>query len=72
MNSELAQLKSLVSEQFIFIKNPLQEIDDLQQQNENTSMYTNPLIKQIDNLKEENKKKNVIMQSLVEHNNALF
>ena len=35
-------------------------------------MYTNPLIKQIDNLKEENKKKNVIMQSLVEHNNALF
>ena len=72
MNSELAQLKSLVSEQFIFIKNPLQEIDDLQQQNENSSMYTNPLIKQIGNLKEENKKKNVIMQSLVEHNNALF
>ena len=72
MNSELAQLKSLVSEQFIFIKNPLQEIDDLQQQNENSSMYTNPLIKQKGNLKEENKKKNVIMQSLVEHNNALF
>ena len=72
MNSELAQLKALVSEQFIFIKKPLQEIDDLQQQNENTSMYTNPLIKQIDNLKEENKMKNVIMQSLVEHNNAVF
>ena len=35
-------------------------------------MYTNSLIKQIDNLKEENKMKNVIMQSLVEHNNAVF
>ena len=50
----------------------LQEINDLYQQNENTSMYSNALIKQIDNLKEENKMKNRIIQLLVEHNNAVF
>ena len=72
LNSELAQLQSLVSEQFIFIKKSLQEINDLYQRNENTSRYTNALIKQIDDLKEENKVKNRIMQSLVEHNNAVF
>ena len=50
----------------------LQEINDLYQQNENTSMYSNALIKQIDDLKEENKMKNRIIQLLVEHNNAVF
>ena len=72
LNSELALLQSLVSEQFIFIKTSLQEINDLYQRNENTSTYTNSLIKQIDDLKEENKMKNRIIQSLVEHNNAVF
>ena len=43
----------------------LQEINDLYQQKENTSM-------QIDDLKEENKMKNRIIQLLVEHNNAVF
>ena len=33
---------------------------------------TNTLIKQIDDLKEENKMTNTIIQSLVEHNNAVF
>ena len=69
---ELALLKSLVSEQFIDIKKSLQEINYLYQRNENTSTYTNALIKQIDDLKEENKMKNRIIQSLVEHNNAVF
>ena len=72
LNSELALLQSLVSEQFIFIKKSLQEINDLYQRNENTSTYTNALIKQIDDLKEENKMKNRIIQSLVKHNNAVF
>ena len=72
LNSELTLLKSLVSEQFIYIKKSLQEINDLYQRNENTSTYTNALIKQIDDLKEENKMKNRIIQSLVEHNNAVF
>ena len=72
LNSELALLQSLVSEQLIFIKKSLQEINDLYQRNENTSTYTNALIKQIDDLKEENKMKNRIIQSLVEHNNAVF
>ena len=56
LNLELAQLQSLFSEQFIFIKKSLQEIYDLYQHNENTSMYTNALITQIEDLKEENKK----------------
>ena len=72
LNSELALLQSLVSEQSIFIKKSLQEINDLYQRNENTSTYTNALIKQIEDLKEENKMKNRIIQSLVEHNNAVF
>ena len=72
LNSELALLKSLVSEQLIYIKKFLQEINDPYQRNENTSTYTNTLIKQIDDLKEENKMKNRIIQSLVEHNNAVF
>ena len=72
LNSELALLQSLVSEQFIFIKKSLQEINDLYQRNENTSTYTNALIRQIDDLKEENKMKNRIIQSLVEHNKAVF
>ena len=72
LNSELALLQSLVSEQFIFIKKSLQEINDLYQRNENTSTYTNVLIKQIDDLKGESKVKNRIIQSLVEHNNAVF
>ena len=63
LNSELALLQSLVSEQFIFIKKSLQEINDLYQRNENTSTYTNALIKQIDDLKEENKMKNRIIKS---------
>ena len=70
LNSELALLQSLVSKQFIHIKKSLQEINDRYQRNENT--YTNALIKQIDDLKEENKMKNRIIQSLVEHNNAVF
>ena len=65
LNSELALLQSLVYEQFIYIKKSLQEINDLYQRNENTSTYTNALIKQIDNLKEENKMKNRIIQSLM-------
>ena len=72
LNWELALLQSLVSEQFIFIKKSLQEINDLYQRNENTPTYTNALIKQIDDLKEENKMKNKIIQSLVEHNKAVF
>ena len=72
LNSELALLQSLVSKQFIHIKKSLQEINDRYQQNENTSTYTNALIKQIDDLKEENKMKNRIIQSLVEQNNAVF
>ena len=72
LNSELVPLQSLVSEQFIAIKKFPQEINDLYQPNENTSRYTNTLIKQIDNLKEENKMKNRIIQPLVEHNNAVF
>ena len=65
-------MQSLVSEQFIDIKKSLQEINDLYQRNENTSTYTNALIKQIDDLKEENKMKNRIIQSLVEHNNGVL
>ena len=72
LNSELALLQSLVSEQFIYIKKSVQEMNDLYQRNEDTSTYTNALIKQIDDLKEENKMKNRIIQSLVEHNNAVF
>ena len=72
LNSELALLQSLVSEQFIYIKKSLQEINDLYQRNENTSTYTNAFIKQIHDLKEENKMKNRTIQSLVEHNNAAF
>ena len=45
LNSELALLQSLVSEQFIYIKKSLQEINDLYQQNENISTHTNILIK---------------------------
>ena len=61
LNSELALLQSLVFEKLIYIKKSLQEINDVYQQNENTSTYTNALIKQIDNLKEENKMKNRII-----------
>ena len=71
LNSEIA-LQFLFSEQFMYIKKALQEINDLYQQNGNTSQYTNALIKQVDNLKEENKMKNRIIQSLDEHNNAVF
>ena len=71
-NSELAQLQSLVSEQFILMKKSLQEVNDLYGHNENTSTYSNTLIKQTANLKEENKIKNRIIQSLVEHNNDVF
>ena len=56
----------------MYIKKALQEINDLYQRNGNTSTYTNALIKQVDNLKEENKMKNRIIQSLDEHNNAVF
>ena len=68
LNSELA----LASKQFIYIKKSLQKLNDLYQRNENTSMYTNALIKQLDDLKEENKIKNRIIQSLVEQNIAVF
>ena len=72
MNSELAQLQSLVSKQFIFIKKSLQELNDLYQHNENISTYPNVLITQIEDLQEESKTKNRIIQSLVEHNNVFF
>ena len=65
LNSEVAQLKSLVFEQFIFTKKFLQEINDLYQQNENTFPYTKASIKQIDDLKEETKMKNRIIDLLV-------
>ena len=68
---KLAFVQPIVSEEFIYIKKSLQEINDLYQRNENTSTYTNALIKHIDDLKKENKMKNII-QSLVEHNNAVF
>ena len=55
-----------------YIKKSLQEINDLYQRNENTSTYTNALIKEIDDLKEENKMKNRIIQLLVEHNKLFF
>ena len=71
LNSKLAFVQPIVSEEFIYIKKSLQEINDLYQRNENTSTYTNALIKHIDDLKKENKMKNLI-QSLVEHNNAVF
>ena len=61
LNSELALLQSVVFEQLIYIKKSLQEINDVYQRNENTSTYTNALIKQIGNLKEENKMKNRII-----------
>ena len=35
-------------------------------------MYTNALIKQTDDLREENKMKNRIIQLLIEHNNTIF
>ena len=68
LNSELA----LASNQFIYIKKSLQELNDLYQRNENTSTYTNVLINQLDDLKEENKIKNRIIQSLVEQSIAVF
>ena len=71
LNSELALLQSLVSEQFIYIKKSLQEINNLYQRSQNTSTYTNALIKQIGDPKEENKMKNRKVQALVEHN-AVF
>ena len=72
LNWELVLLQSLFCQQFIYIKKPLQKINGLYQQNENTSTYTNAPIKQIDDLEEESKMKNRIIQSLVEHNNASF
>ena len=61
LNSELALLQSLVSEQFIYIKKSLQEINYLYQKNENTSTYTNALRKQIDDPKMGKKMKNKII-----------
>ena len=43
----------------------LEEINYLYQRNENTSTYTNALIKQIDDLKEENKMENRETEPLV-------
>ena len=51
LNSKWALLQSFFSEQFIYIKKSLQEINDLYQRNENSSTYA--LIKQVDDLKEE-------------------
>ena len=53
-------------------KKTLEEINDLYQWNENTSTYTTALIKKTDDLKEESKMKNRIIQSLIEHNNAVL
>ena len=72
MNSKLSLLQSFVSEKFICIKKTLEEINDLYQRNENTSTYTTDLIKKTDDLKKEKKMKNRIIQSLIEHNNAVL
>ena len=63
LNLELALLKSLVSEQLIYIKKALQEINDLYQQNENTFTGTNTIIKQMKKKNEEEKAENKIKNS---------
>ena len=55
LNSELAVLQSLVSEQIIYIKKYLQEINDLYQQNENTLRILFTFIRQPDDLKKKEK-----------------
>ena len=55
LNSELAVLQSLVSEQIIYIKKYLQEINDLYQQNENTLRILFTFIRQPDDLKKKAK-----------------
>ena len=55
LNSELAVLQSLVSEQIIYIKKYLQEINDLYQQNENTLRILFTFIRQTDDLKKKAK-----------------
>ena len=51
LNSGLALLESLISEQFIYYtRKSLQEVNSLYQQNENNSTYTSALIKQIHDL----------------------
>ena len=72
LNSKLSLLQSFVSGQLICFKKTQEEITDLYQRNENTSTYTTALIKKTDDLKEENKMKNRIIQSLIEHNNAVL
>ena len=53
LNSGLALLESLISEQFIYYtRKSLQEVNSLYQQNGNNSTYTSALIKQIDDLEE--------------------
>ena len=55
LNSKLAVLQSLVSEQIIYIKKYLQEINDLYQQNENTLRILFTFIRQPDDLKKKAK-----------------
>ena len=55
LNSKLALLESLVSEQFIYIKKSLQEINDPYQRNKNTSTYTTPSLTKYTILKKKTK-----------------
>ena len=71
METELAARKSFVVEQFFLIKKSIKEIKDPNHEAAN-STYVVMLMEQIDYLKEENKVKNSIIQSLTNQYNNIF
>ena len=71
LDAELAALKSVVVEQFFLIKKSIKEIKDPNHEAAN-STYAVMLMEQIEYLKEENKVKNSIIQSLTNQYNDIF
>ena len=71
VETELAALKSFLMEQFFVIKNSIKEIKDLNHEVANTT-YDIMLMEQIEYLKEGNKVKNSIIQSLTNQYNDIF
>ena len=71
LETELAALKSFVVEQFFLIKKSIKEIKDPNHEAAN-STYVVMLMEQIEYLKQENKVKNSIIQSLTNRYNNIF
>ena len=71
LSTKINALKSFVLEQVFVIKKTLQDIQELPNNKETSNGYIKSLTDQINFLKEENKTKNTIIQSLSENQGCL-